>query len=211
MLQNVRDAYNNDNLFVKLIPMDEQVAHVMNEVAHAAGIFVASVVNDVKIATPLSCNCKSCEYTLTDQNHPESGFNTCWGALANVEPHILSLGQLGNVNKKTLNNKKRGASELGCIDDLIQQGRVSLNDIPVEVVTSANGSPYYNDRPLYQLTKIYQGFAAVRHRLLGFLYFFLFLYFTVYWLCPRSIYCTVMEAPFPLLGFYSIFNYSIHV
>lgn len=153
LLQNVRDAYNNDNLFVKLIPMDEQVAHVMNEVAHAAGIFVASVVNDVKIATPLSCNCKSCEYTLTDQNHAESGFNSCWGALANVEPHILSLGQLGNVNKKTLNNEKRGAGELGCIDDLIQQGRVSLNDIPVEVVTSANGTPYYNDRPLYQLTK----------------------------------------------------------
>ena len=153
LLQNVRDAYNNDNLFVKLIPMDEQVAHVMNEVAHAAGIFVASVVNDVKISTPLSCNCKSCEYTLTDQNHAESGFNTCWGALAKVEPHILSLGQLGNVNKRTLNNEKRGAGELGCIDDLIQQGRVSLNDIPVEVVTSKNEAPYYDDRPLYQLTK----------------------------------------------------------
>lgn len=153
LLQNIRDAYNRDMLFAKLIPVDEQVARVMNEVAHAASIFVESVVNDTRIVTPLSCNCSKCEFTLTDENHPVSGFEKCWGELANVEPHILTLGQLGNVNRKTLNNERRGAGELGCIDELIQDGRVSLNDIPVELVQSNNGTPYYNDRPFYQLTR----------------------------------------------------------
>lgn len=153
LLEAVKDAYNQDNLFVKLIPMNEQVEVVMNEVVHSATIFVNAVVDDVKIETPLSCNCKTCEFNVTDERFPKSGFEECWGPLANVEPHILDLGQLGNVNKKTLNNTRRSAGELGCIDELIQQGKVSLTDIPVELVTSANGTPFYNDRPLYQLTQ----------------------------------------------------------
>ena len=75
------------------------------------------------------------------------------GDLANVEPHILSLGQLGNVNKKTLGNTRRSAGELGCIDELIQSKKVALTDIPVELVTSTDGKQFYNDRPLYQLTQ----------------------------------------------------------
>jgi len=153
LLEAVRDAYNQDNLFVKLIPVNEQVEVVMNEVVHSATIFVDAVVNDVKIETPLSCNCKSCEFNVTDDRFPTSGFEECWGALANVVPHILDLGQLGNVNKKTLNNTRRATGELGCIDELIQEGKVSLTDIPLELVTSANGTPFYNDRPLYQLTQ----------------------------------------------------------
>lgn len=153
LLEDVRSAYNTDNLFVKLNPMNEQVEVVMNEVVHSATIFVDAVVNDFKIETPLSCNCKSCEFNVTDDRFQTSGFEECWGALANVDPHILNLGQLGNVNKKTLNNTKRGAGELGCIDELIQDRKVSLNDIPIELVTSANGTPFYNDRPLYQLTQ----------------------------------------------------------
>jgi hypothetical protein len=153
LLQNVRSAYENDQLFVNLIPMDDQVSQVINDVTHAANIFVDAVVNDTKIETPLTCNCKSCEFTLTDENHPVSGFDTCWGELAKVEPHILTLGQLGNVNKKTLNNERRGAGEIGCIDELIQEGKVSLNDLPLELVTSTNGKPFYNDRPLFQLTQ----------------------------------------------------------
>ena len=125
LLQGIRDAYNNNNLFVKLIPVNGQVDTVMNEVAHSAGIFVEAVVNDLKIETPISCNCKSCEFTVSDDRFPVSGFEECWGELAKVDPHILSLGQLGNVNKKTLGNTRRGAGEMGCIDELIKDKKVA--------------------------------------------------------------------------------------
>lgn len=153
LLQNIIDAYERDSLFVKLIPVDDQVDSVMNEVKHAATIFIDALINDIKIETPLSCNCKNCEYTLRDKDHPSSGFDQCWGELAKVEPHILTLGQLGNINKKSLQNEKKEAGELGCIDELIKDKKVSLNDIPLELLSSTDGIPFYNDRPLYQLTQ----------------------------------------------------------
>lgn len=154
LLANVRAAYASDNLFVKLIPVNEQVNVVMPEIINAANIFIDSVLTDTRINTPLSCNCKSCEYTITDDTHPQSGFDICWGDLAKVEPHILTLGQLGNVNKRNLQNTKRAPGEKGCIDELIDNKQVSLHDIPVELVSSTKeGEQYYNDRPLYQLTQ----------------------------------------------------------
>ena len=153
LLQNIIEAYQNDSLFVKLISVDTQVKEVMNEVTHAATIFIDSLINDIKIETPLSYNCKNCEYKPHNDNHPISGFDQCWGELAKVEPHILSIGQLGNINKKSLNNEKKEAGALGCIDELIQDKKVSLNDIPLELLGSNNGKPFYNDRPLYQLTQ----------------------------------------------------------
>ena len=154
LLANVRAAYASDNLFVNLIPVNEQVNVVMPEIINAANIFIDSVLTDIRINTPLSCNCKSCEFTVTDDTHPESGFDICWGDLAKVEPHILTLGQLGNVNKRNLQNTKRAPGENGCIDELIDNKQVSLHDIPVELVTSTKeGEQYYNDRPLYQLTQ----------------------------------------------------------
>lgn len=154
LLANVRTAYASDNLFVKIIPVNEQVNVVMPEIINAANIFIDSVLTDTRIDTPLSCNCKSCEFTVTDDTHPQSGFDICWGDLAKVEPHILTLGQLGNVNKRNLQNTKRAPGEKGCIDELIDNKQVSLHDIPVELVSSTkDGEQYYNDRPLYQLTK----------------------------------------------------------
>lgn len=153
ILKGVRDAFNKDTLFVKLVPVNEQVALVMNEVNHCADIFKKSILKDEKIITPLSCDCKKCEYTITDINHAISGFDSCWGALSKVEPHILSLGQLGNINKRNLSNETRGAGEVGCIDELIQNKKTSLYDIPLELVTSKKDKPYYNDRPLYQLSQ----------------------------------------------------------
>ena len=154
LLDSVREAYAHDNLFVKLIPVNEQVAVVMPEIIHAANVFIDSVLSDTRIITPPSCNCKGCEYTVTDNEHPQSGFDICWGELAKVEPHILTLGQLGNVNKRNLLNTKKALGEKGCIDELIDNKKVSLHDIPVELVSSTKeGEQYYNDRPLYQLTQ----------------------------------------------------------
>jgi hypothetical protein len=153
ILKGVGDAYKNDTLFVKLVPVDNQVAEVIDKVISCAEIFKKSILKDEKILVPLSCNCKKCEYTITDTDHAISGFDSCWGALSKVEPHILSLGQLGNINKRNLSNETRGAGEIGCIDELIQNKKTSLYDIPIELVTSKKDKPYYNDRPLYQLSQ----------------------------------------------------------
>jgi phage antirepressor YoqD-like protein len=151
ILQSIRKAFKNDTLFVKLVPVNDQVSIVMNDVTQCTEVFKKSILNDEKIITPLSCDCKNCEYTITDKDHPISGFDSCWGALSKVEPHILSLGQLGNVNKRNLSNETRGAGEIGCIDELIQNKTVSLSDIPHELVKKRDGSAFYNNRPLYQL------------------------------------------------------------
>ena len=151
ILRDIREAFANDTLFVKLVPVDDQVATVMNDVTQCAEVFKKSILIDEKIITPLSCDCKKCEYTITDTDHAISGFDSCWGALSKVEPHILSLGQLGNVNKRNLSNETRGAGEIGCIDELILNKKVSLNDIPHELVKKRDGSAFYNNRPLYQL------------------------------------------------------------
>jgi len=153
LTKKINEAYLNHTFFVKLIPVNDQVKMVMNEVIHSSNQFIKSLLLDEKIETPISCNCKNCEYTLTDNTHSKSGFEECWGELAKVEPHILNLGQLGNVNKKTLNKDRKSNGELGCIDELIKDKKVSLYDIPIELVTSNNGVPFYNDRPFYQLTQ----------------------------------------------------------
>ena len=44
LLQNIIEAYQNDSLFVKLISVDTQVKEVMNEVTHAATIFIDSLI-----------------------------------------------------------------------------------------------------------------------------------------------------------------------
>ncbi len=154
LLELLREAFAADTLFVKVVDVNIPVAQVMQEVVNAAGQFVSSVLNDTRIETPISCACSTCEYNLTDETHEQSGFKTCWGELALPKPHILELGQLGNVNRlRSLNNEKRAAGELGCIDELISNGKTSLNDIPIEIVSSNNEKPYYNNRPLYQITK----------------------------------------------------------
>jgi hypothetical protein len=153
LTKNINDAYKNHTFFVKLIPVNDQIEMVMNDVIHSSNQFIKSLLLNEKIETPISCNCKNCEYTLTDTTHNKSGFDECWGELAKVETHILNLGQLGNVNKKTLNKDRKSNGELGCIDERIKDKKVSLYDIPIELVTSENGVPFYNDRPFYQLTQ----------------------------------------------------------
>jgi hypothetical protein len=59
--------------------------------------------------------------------------------LAEPKPHILDLGQLGNVNKK-----------YNIINELIFAGKTALSDVPIESVLRES-SPFYNDRPFFQL------------------------------------------------------------
>lgn len=77
----------------------------------------------------LGAKCTSCEY----QNGPaeRNGYNHCWGELASIEPHALTLYSIGSV-------KDADGSPL--IEALARQGTVSLFDIPEDRVAKKDGT-----------------------------------------------------------------------
>lgn len=122
--------------FMGLEALDSAIDQIKDEISSKAEIYIESLLLNKKIDTEISFKCRDCEYrTDTDK----SGFKECWGNLAESKPHILELGQLGNVNKKD-----------NIINDLISNGKSSLSDVPIELVLRES-SPFYNDRPFFQL------------------------------------------------------------
>jgi hypothetical protein len=83
----------------------------------------------------LSTACRSCEYTLPAKDG-KSGFESCWGELARVKPHIFDLYQGTRL--------KQGGANL--FDQMIAEGKVSLFDIPRECITGP-----YAKRQLVQI------------------------------------------------------------
>ncbi len=137
---------------LKLVNVNQMVQHIMPDVIENTLLFIDSVLMDELIPVPISIACKSCEYSTTNEKFPVSGFETCWGNLAkavdtqgNTIPHILELGQLGNIN--------RGAGITNCMNDLIAQGSNAIQDIPEHYLLKDDGTPRYNARPLYQATR----------------------------------------------------------
>jgi hypothetical protein len=133
---------------LKLVSVNKEVAGLMPNVIKNATVFIDSLLSKTPIITPISIKCKACNYTVRDEDHLESGFEKCWGALAvahdengNKVPHILELGQLGNLNP---NN---------CLNELIEEGKVAMADVPLEVFYKPTGEVKYNGRPMYQATE----------------------------------------------------------
>ena len=122
--------------FMGLECVDEEVELIKEEVKRAAETYIDSLISGERIKTPISFKCRDCEYRTETE---KSGFDECWGKLALPKPHILELGQLGNVNRKD-----------NIINYLISEGKASLADVPLESVFRKS-SPYYNDRPFFQL------------------------------------------------------------
>jgi hypothetical protein len=134
--QNKKDLIKEE--WLKQVDLTYLIISLQTEIEKIASIYAKSVVENSKITVPINCKCRDCEFK-------GSGFNECWGALANAKPHILELGQLGNVNRRK--NFKDG------INELISAGKTSLYDIPVSAVEPEDDKEeYYNNRPLYQLT-----------------------------------------------------------
>lgn len=125
------------NNFMGLENVDAEIQSIENEITTSSNLFKSSILNNKKITTPISIQCKSCEYKVADSS--QSGFVECWGKLAQPKPHILELGQLGNVNNHSD----------GGINNLIAGGKTALSEIPLDFVLKEK--PYYNDRPFFQL------------------------------------------------------------
>jgi Domain of unknown function(DUF2779) len=113
-----------------LIPLKTEVAEVMNEVQTGAQIFLNSLSSSgtesaiAKIPVPISKSCKNCEFHRNDQDERD-GFGECWGELANVEPHILDLYQMGRI----------GGNATPLVNELISKGKVSLYDMPEDALS----------------------------------------------------------------------------
>jgi hypothetical protein len=122
--------------FMGLECVDDEIDFVKEEINAASKKYIDSLLASSKITAELAFTCRDCEYRVDDQ---KSGFKECWGRLAEPKPHILELGQLGNVNRKD-----------NIINNLISKRKTSLSDVPLEAVLRES-RPFYNDRPFFQL------------------------------------------------------------
>ncbi len=126
-----------DNHILTLVSIKDEVLEVMPSVIETAEIFVESLVKGgQKIEVPINKNCKNCEFR-GDNLDARDGFRECWGKLADVEPHILDLYHMGRI----------GGHESPVVNELIQQGKVSMYDIPTECFDDLT----YSFRQLVQL------------------------------------------------------------
>lgn len=66
--------------------------------------------------------CRTCEYRVAPEEKP-NGFGECWGALANVQPHILEMHRVGQIARK---------DEPDPVATLLKRGRASLCDLEAQ-------------------------------------------------------------------------------
>ncbi|TWI77947.1 uncharacterized protein DUF2779 [Lacibacter cauensis] len=123
---------------LEMVNVDVYVDKIMTMIAGNAQIYLKALQTNTKIDVPIETSCSKCEFTETNTDFATSGFQQCWGRLADVKPHLFELAQLGNFNR----------SKEKYIDTLIKQGKVNLNDMPLEAIENK-----YSNRPYYQITK----------------------------------------------------------
>ncbi len=125
------------NSFLTLVDVDEIVDRTISLILDDIDLYASAISSDERLKAAVSIKCRDCEYKDVDEEHPKSGFALCWGNRAEVSPHILALGQLGNINKSK-----------DCINKLIAEGKSSVYDVPQSLVRDK-----YNNRPFYQVAK----------------------------------------------------------
>jgi hypothetical protein len=134
MKWKLRDSMATPEAFRLLRTVD-----VTREAISVAKAVVAKVaVLNECLANPgkpeLGYLCKKCEFRTTGKR---SGFDICWGALANVSPHMFDLAYMYFIHD---------ADGKPVANRLAQEGRVSLWDIPEEQIEGD-----YAERQLLQL------------------------------------------------------------
>ncbi len=127
--------------FLTRLNVDAEVNELMPTVASAAETFVSSLQPLAKISTPISLNCRECEYQVAN-DEKQNGYRECWGAFADVKPHIFEMYFVSQIAGK----------KAALADELIAQGTVSLTDIPEAALVKKDGTVGgRNRRQLLQL------------------------------------------------------------
>ena len=115
------------------VDVSEEVAMLRGDVEEAAAKF------ESRLDAPLSVHsvgiergskCGSCEFRV-DESTERSGFEECWGALAEPRPHMLELFSIGTA-------KALDRSSLA--DWMVRQQKASLLEIPEDCLVKTDGS-----------------------------------------------------------------------
>ncbi|MCC6242141.1 MAG: DUF2779 domain-containing protein [Gemmatimonadaceae bacterium] len=105
------------------LPVREEVEMLRDEVEAATAMLLASYQPQLtRIAPVIGTACRDCEYRVSAADmgdHQRNGFAECWGAAADVQPHLLELYHVAKFPGVT---------------DLIAAGAVGLLDVPDDVV-----------------------------------------------------------------------------
>lgn len=127
-----REAYINlllEDGILSYIDITEQVEKIQEMIKNRADQFI-QILNDQTAEGnfEISKNCKNCEFRTPGE--ALNGFNECWGEMAQPDPHIFDLYYGGAIG-----NTKNGFY----LDELIQNGKSSLEDIDAERLKNNKG------------------------------------------------------------------------
>ncbi|MCK4358467.1 MAG: DUF2779 domain-containing protein [Candidatus Cloacimonetes bacterium] len=113
-----------------LVPVDEEIENMMNEIQQRSDIFIDILNNGIKPEHySISKNCKNCEFNLGAEKE-KNGFRECWQELASLEPNIFDLycgGLIGHYKSGWYFN------------ELISQRKVSFWDIDTDRFRNRKG------------------------------------------------------------------------
>lgn len=113
------------NHLLAIIETSDEVAELEGEVRVYTDFLMSSFSESgiQKLPPKLTKTCKGCEYRLKDEG---SGFNECWGELADSTPHILDFYKVGLV----------GGRSVDIVESLVKDGSASSLDIPERYLES---------------------------------------------------------------------------
>lgn len=85
-----------DDHFLAFLDISEYVAELMPEVREKSAELLSFLESDYsQLPPPLNTDCRKCEYRgVIGTQH---GFAECWGALLDVQPHVLDLYYVGKL------------------------------------------------------------------------------------------------------------------
>ena len=128
--------------FLTTVSVEQEVALLMREVRDKAQEYATSLQPKLlKLRAPISVRCRDCEYRV-DAETERSGFKECWGPLAESKPHLLELFHVGTL----------GSNGAPIANELIQQGKAGLLDVPEERLVKSDGTMgERNKRQLIQI------------------------------------------------------------
>lgn len=122
------EKLREEDLLTK-IDVTDKVNEIILETESSIELFSEYVLSAKhKIEPQISKHCKDCEFR-DHLGNGNDGFHECWEELANVKPHILELYRLSDVGGRKL--------EVG--NRLISEGKVSLCDIPEDILSGVHG------------------------------------------------------------------------
>lgn len=135
------------NLFLTKVNVLPEVRQLLASVREASEHHRATLTPRLtRPQTPLSLDCRRCEYRVTGSE--PNGFRDCWGELADVNPHILDLYNVGRLSGKS--------GRLA--DELIAAGKAGMYDIPGDSLRRRDGKESsVTDRMRIQITCTREG------------------------------------------------------